>query len=193
MQPPGHGAVMHRPAAGLIAVVHPRQPDRSRGIRVRPPNHRLDLRVRSQVFALEVAQFVQGEISGLEAWPTFKANDLEPGLAEFSRHDAAHGANADDHHIRFFGCHGPVPPCEKRRARRLRPRAQSRRFDAVVLMQKHIGTRDRQRSRVPDCCACRLQQRARVFLVPVRDGIGAEVGERLDGQRRIEAAHRRER
>src|SRR5262245_43915883 len=37
-----------------------------------------------------------------------------------------------------------------------------------------------------------LEQRSRVLLVAVGDGVGAHIGERLDGQRRIEAAHRRE-
>jgi KUP system potassium uptake protein len=38
-----------------------------------------------------------------------------------------------------------------------------------------------------------LQQGPRIFLVPVGDGVGAHVGQRLYGEGRIEPAHRRER
>jgi hypothetical protein len=37
-----------------------------------------------------------------------------------------------------------------------------------------------------------LQERSGILLVAIHDRIGAHVGERLDRERRIEAAHRRE-
>src|SRR5215831_4396027 len=38
----------------------------------------------------------------------------------------------------------------------------------------------------------RLQQRARILPIAVRDCVGAHEGKRLDGERRIESAHARE-
>lgn len=99
---------MHSAAAGLHAVVLLRQPERGR-IGVRAPRHRLQLGIRTQILALEIAQFVELKIRRLEARTAFKPDDLEPGLAEFRRHDATHGAHADDDHIRLFGCHGYHP------------------------------------------------------------------------------------
>jgi hypothetical protein len=42
-------------------------------------------------------------------------------------------------------------------------------------------------------CGLVLEQWPRIVTVPVSDRVGTHIGERLDGERRVEAAHRRER
>src|SRR6516162_2730629 len=46
---------------------------------------------------------------------------------------------------------------------------------------------------VESLCGLVLQQWPRIFPISVSDRVGTHIGERLDGERRVEAAYRRER
>ena len=64
-----------------------------------------------QILALEIAQLVvRLEIRGLEPRAALEPDHFHAGLAELGGEDAAGGADADDHDIGFFGCHGSALP-----------------------------------------------------------------------------------
>ena len=141
---------MNGAAADLIAVVERRHRHRAH-VRVRSPRDRLPLRVRAQVLALEIAQFVlAGEICGLVARTTFQADDLHAGLAELGRQDSSGPADADNHNVRFFDRHGSSPPCLG-----LQPEdgAARERFPALHLGRRehrlHPGEADSRRAATP--------------------------------------------
>ena len=105
VKPPRHGAVMHRAAPCLVAVIQNRQ--RFRGhIRVRPPGHWLTFRVWTQILPLEVSQFVLStEIGGSQAWASLEANDFHACFPELGSKYSAYGAHTDNNHISFFDRH----------------------------------------------------------------------------------------
>ena len=109
VQPPGHRAVMHGAAAGLVAVVLHRDRVGAR-IRVRPPGDRLALDVGPQVLAREVAQLILWcEVLGRKPRPALEPDHLHAGLAKLSRQHATGCADSDNDDIRFVGRHDVLP------------------------------------------------------------------------------------
>src|SRR6516164_9682293 len=101
---------MHRATARLVAVAL-RRNRRSARICVGAPGDGLALGMRTQILALEVTQFVlRAEILGREARAALEPDHAHSHFAQLGREDAAGRADADDHDISFFGCHGSRSP-----------------------------------------------------------------------------------
>src|SRR5262249_1671667 len=137
VEAPRHGAVVHRAAAGLVAVAETLDPRRPR-VRVGPPGDRLTLHVRAQVLALEVAQLVlRSEVRSLEPRAALEPDPLHPGLAGVGGENSAARADADDHDIRLFGCHGSSPALGGL------PLQADERAAGEGVLALHVGRRER--------------------------------------------------
>src|SRR5262245_27870947 len=100
---------MNRSAARLVSVIENRQRVRSHAA-VRPPGDGLPPRMRTQILALEVAQFVQpGEVRGVVTRAAFETDDLHPRLRQFGSEYSACRADADDDDVCFLSGHESGP------------------------------------------------------------------------------------